>query len=40
MKALSELIKEVTLDKALLIADEAAGYGCEDIAGILQFATA
>ena len=36
MKALCELIKGITLDKALLIADEAAGYGLNDIDDILQ----
>ena len=38
MKALCELIKGATLDKALLIADEAAGLGFEDIDSILQLA--
>ena len=38
MKALCELIKGATLDKALLIADEAAGYELEDIDSILKLA--
>ena len=38
MKVLCELIKEATLDKALLIVDEAAGHGLEDIDSILQLA--
>ena len=38
MKALCELIKGATLNKALLIVDEAAGLGFEDIDSILQLA--
>ncbi|MCH5210176.1 MAG: IS21 family transposase [Oscillospiraceae bacterium] len=38
MKALCELIKGATLDKALTIADEAAGLRFEDIDSILQLA--
>ena len=38
MKALCELIKGPTLDKALLIIDKAAGRGFEDIDSILQLA--
>lgn len=40
MKAMCELIKGITLDKALSIADEAAGYGFDNIGDILQIATA
>ena len=40
MKAMCELIKGITLDKALLIADEAAGYGLDNIDDILQLSTA
>lgn len=39
MKALCELIKGITLDEALLVADKAAGYGFENIDDILQLAT-
>ncbi len=38
MKALCELIKTMALDKALNIADEAAGQAFEEIDDILQLA--
>lgn len=38
MKALCELIKTMPLDKALNIADEAAGQAFEEIGDILQLA--
>lgn len=38
MKALCELIKTMSLDKALNIADEAAGQAFEEIGDILQLA--
>lgn len=38
MKALCELIKAMSLDKALSVADKAAGQALEEIGDILQLA--